>query len=92
MRQTAYTNSTEVFFVEKKPEKRMFQAVLTPDELDGGYVVTVPGLPGCITEGDTVEEALKNAKEAISLYLEYLHDKGEEMVYKNPIIATVEVG
>jgi antitoxin HicB len=39
---------------------------------DGGYTVTVPSLPGCISEGDTFDEALKNIKEAITLYLEVI--------------------
>lgn len=39
---------------------------------EGGFVVTVPALDGCITEGDTLEEALENAKEAILCYLEGL--------------------
>lgn len=46
-----------------------FKVVLEPAE-EGGYVVYVPSLPGCISEGDTKEEALKNIKEAIELYLE----------------------
>jgi predicted RNase H-like HicB family nuclease len=46
-----------------------FKVVLEPAE-DGGYVVYVPSLPGCISEGDSKEEALKNIKEAIELYLE----------------------
>ncbi len=37
---------------------------------EGGYTVTVPSLPGCISEGDTKEEAIKNIREAIELYLE----------------------
>lgn len=37
---------------------------------DGGYVVSVPSLPGCHTQGETLEEAEKNIKEAIELYLE----------------------
>ena len=37
---------------------------------EGGYAVTVPSLPGCISEGDTKEEAIENIKEAIELYLE----------------------
>ena len=41
---------------------------------DGGYTVYVPGLPGCISEGDTKEEALTNIKEAIELYLEPVED------------------
>ena len=39
---------------------------------EGGYTVVVPALPGCISEGDTYEEALENIKEAIHLYLESL--------------------
>lgn len=41
---------------------------------DGGYTVYVPALPGCISEGETREEALVNIKEAISLYLEPIED------------------
>lgn len=39
---------------------------------EGGYTVTVPALPGCITEGDTYEEAISNAKEAIQAHIESL--------------------
>lgn len=46
-----------------------FKVVLEPAE-EGGYTVYVPSLPGCISEGDTREEALENIKEAIELYLE----------------------
>jgi predicted RNase H-like HicB family nuclease len=41
---------------------------------EGGFTVYVPSLPGCITEGNTKEEALKNIKEAIELYLEPVED------------------
>ena len=37
---------------------------------DGGYTVYVPSLPGCISEGNTRDEALENVREAIELYLE----------------------
>jgi predicted RNase H-like HicB family nuclease len=47
--------------------------VLEPSE-DGGFTVYVPSLPGCISEGDTREEALINIKEAIALYLELTED------------------
>ncbi len=46
-----------------------FKVVLEPAE-EGGYTVYAPSLPGCISEGDTKEEALENIKEAIELYLE----------------------
>lgn len=41
---------------------------------EGGYTVYVPALPGCISEGDTREEALENIKEALALYLEPVED------------------
>ena len=45
------------------------KVILEPSE-DGGYTVYVPSLPGCISEGETKTEALKNIREAIELYLE----------------------
>ncbi len=51
----------------------IFQIVLEPSE-EGGYTVYVPSLPGCISEGDTVEDALANIQEAIELYLEPVED------------------
>ncbi|MBN2001155.1 type II toxin-antitoxin system HicB family antitoxin [candidate division KSB1 bacterium] len=49
------------------------QIILEPSD-EGGYTVVVPSLPGCISEGDTKEEALKNIQEAIELYLEPVED------------------
>ncbi|MBU4274101.1 MAG: type II toxin-antitoxin system HicB family antitoxin [Planctomycetes bacterium] len=43
---------------------------------EGGYTAVVPALPGCVSEGDTKEEALKNIREAIELYLEPVEDDG----------------
>jgi predicted RNase H-like HicB family nuclease len=50
-----------------------FQTIFEPSE-DGGFTVYVPSLPGCISEGDTYEEALANIREAIELYLEPVDD------------------
>ncbi|MEH2419585.1 MAG: type II toxin-antitoxin system HicB family antitoxin [Nostoc sp.] len=50
------------------------KVVLEPSD-EGGYTVYVPSLPGCISEGETVEEALENIQEAIELYLEPLEDE-----------------
>lgn len=49
------------------------KVILEPSD-EGGYTVYVPSLPGCISEGNSVEEALKNIKEAIELYLEPVED------------------
>lgn len=46
-----------------------FTVLLTPDIESGGYTVSVPALPGCVTDGENVEDALTRASEAISLYL-----------------------
>jgi len=50
---------------------RTFTIILDPNE-GGGYTVTVPILPGCVTQGDNCEEALEHAKEAIEGFLEAL--------------------
>jgi len=47
--------------------------ILEPSD-EGGFTVYVPSLPGCISEGNTREEALKNIREAIELYLEPTED------------------
>lgn len=49
------------------------RVILEPSD-EGGFTVIVPALPGCITEGDTQEEALQNIREAIELYLEPIED------------------
>ena len=53
--------------------------ILLRQEPEGGYTVIVPSLPGCVTYGDTVEEAIEMAKEAIELYIESLKEHGEEI-------------
>lgn len=55
----------------------MKYTVVLQRENDGGYVATVPALPGCVSQGDTRTEVLKNIEEAIELYLEDVRDAGE---------------
>ena len=55
-----------------------FEAFLEPAE-EGGFVVTVPALPGCISEGNTREEALENIKDAIEGYLEVMRRHGQSL-------------
>jgi len=51
----------------------VLKVILEPSE-EGGYTALVPALPGCISEGDTLEDALCNIREAVELYLEPVGD------------------
>ena len=70
-----------------------YTVLLHPDEEDGGYTVTVPALPGIVTQGDSLEEALEMVRDAIALYLEDLTACGEEIPveYASPRLARVSV-
>jgi predicted RNase H-like HicB family nuclease len=57
--------------------KQSTYRVLLNKEPEGGYIVLVPTLPGCITYGESMDEAVSNAKEAVELYIESLVAKGE---------------
>jgi predicted RNase H-like HicB family nuclease len=72
---------------------RTYTVLLTPDLEDGGYTVTVPVLPGCITEGDTEEAALANAREAIECHVQGLAADGEPIPEEQapPRLVTVTV-
>ena len=60
-----------------------FQIVIEQDE-DGIYVVSVPSLPGCYTQGNTFEEAIKNIKDVIEMVLEELKEEGKEIPTQYP--------
>ena len=53
--------------------------VLLRQEAEGGYTVTVPSLPGCVTYGETIEEGIAMAREAIGLYIESLKAHDEQI-------------
>ena len=57
-------------------------------EPEGGYTVTVPSLPGCVTYGETIDEAVKMAKEAIGLYIETLAAQGEDIPVEDNLFET----
>jgi len=67
-----------------------FNIILEPAE-EGGFNVTVPALDGCFTEGETEEEALNNAKEAILCYLEGLEKLNQIKSKPNVILKEVEI-
>lgn len=74
---------------------RRYTILLYPDAEQGGYTVLVPALPGVVTEGDTLEEAMAMAKEAIELHIEGLIADGEPVPEEDAVpetaVVTVEV-
>jgi predicted RNase H-like HicB family nuclease len=64
------------------------KVLLEPSE-EGGYTALVPSLPGCISEGKTKKEAMKNIREAISLYLEPVAD--DLLASPNAIVEKIAV-
>ncbi len=72
---------------------RRYTIILDPDPDEGGYTVTVPALPGCITQGDTVEQCIERAKEAIALHIEGLIADGEPVPVEKdrPQVITIDV-
>ena len=59
--------------------KQLNYRILLRKEPERGYTIIVPSLPGCVTYGENIEEAIQMAKEAIELYLESLQAHGEEI-------------
>ena len=70
-----------------------YTIILDPDADEGGYTVTVPALPGCVTQGETIEEAIAMAKDAIRLYIETLIADGEPVPQEreHPQAITIKV-
>jgi antitoxin HicB len=58
-------------------KKYRYTIILQPEPDEGGYSVTVPALPGCVAQGETLEEAIALAKEAIALHVTGLIEEGE---------------
>jgi antitoxin HicB len=57
--------------------KNFTYKILLTKEPEGAYTAIVPALPGCITYGENIDEAISMAKEAIELYIEHLQAKGD---------------
>ena len=70
---TIYTNG----------ETKSVQAWISPDE-HGGFWVTVSRLPGCVSQGDTIEEAKSNIAEALRGLVEFYHDNGLDVPWSDP--------
>jgi antitoxin HicB len=72
---------------------RRYTIILEPDPEEGGYTVTVPALPGCITQGETIEQCIERAREAIAGYIESLISEGEPVPEETepPQVITINV-
>ncbi len=69
----------------------MQYSVVVHEAQEGGYWVEVPALPGCASQGETVEEALDNATDAIKLYLEVLQEDGAPIPKDEEVVFSVTV-
>ena len=58
---------------------RRYTIILEPDDEEGGYTVLVPALPGCVTQGDTIDQCVERAQEAIAGFIESLQAAGEDI-------------
>lgn len=72
---------------------KRYTLLLIPDTEEGGYTVRVPALPGCITEGDTLEEVIANAREAVVGWIESAEKHGEPIPEETapPQVITIDV-
>lgn len=67
-----------------------YTAIFEPAE-EGGYTVSVPALPGCVTEGDTFEEAVEMVKDAMEGYLAVLKEEGEDIPEETDEVVVTKV-
>jgi len=67
-----------------------FDVIIMEDESDG-YLAFVPALPGCHTQGDTLQELMENVKEAIELYLETLPEEEKKELLKQKVVGIQKV-
>lgn len=73
--------------------KREYTIVLIPEPEEGGYSVVVPSLPGCVTQGETIEEAIAMAQDAIAGWITVAEKHGEPIPEEtqHPISVTISV-
>jgi predicted RNase H-like HicB family nuclease len=72
------------------PRTLSYKVVLEPSK-DGGYSVYVPSLPGCVSEGDSYQEALDSIREAIRGWLEVAQESGDDIPTSDVLTEAVEV-
>ncbi len=67
-----------------------YTVIIHPAE-EGGYWTEVPALPGCGSQGETIEEAIEMTKDAIKGWVEYLRDKGQNVPEDRDAVVMVTV-
>ncbi|NPA97912.1 MAG: type II toxin-antitoxin system HicB family antitoxin [Crenarchaeota archaeon] len=67
-----------------------FNVVILEDE-SGGYIAIVPELPGCHTQGDSLDEVIRNIREAIELYLETLSEEEKKELLGRRVVGLQRV-
>lgn len=69
-----------------------YPVIVVADQEDGGYVAECPAIPGCVSDGDTIEEAMANIRDAIQGCLTVLKEKGEPVPEpSDALLGSVEV-
>ncbi len=71
--------------------KLSYAVILEPNDEGEGYTATVPALPGCVSVGGSVDEALENIKDAILLWISMARKSGEEIPKDNVFVSKVTV-
>ena len=69
-----------------------YTVVLEPNQDEPGYTATVPALPGRISAGETVDDALENIRDAMDLWIKMARDKCEDVPQDFTVISKVSVG
>lgn len=68
-----------------------YTVILSPDPDSGGFAAIVPAMPGALTQGEDLGEALRNAAEVMSLWLEVAADRGQTPLVESPKLIADEV-
>jgi predicted RNase H-like HicB family nuclease len=71
--------------------KTVFYKIIFEPQEEGGFTVYVPKLPGCVSEGDTYNEAFANIKEALELYLSVQKERNIDFIYDDTHISEVGI-
>jgi len=71
---------------------KSYTVVLSPDPNMGGYSVSVPAMPGAVSQGDTRESALANIRESMELWLEVTKERGADALEESPELVATEIG